>query len=455
VPPIGAWVRVSQQRLLAAPNVHARIDVPYDEPFRTAEVVSIEGEFVKLRTIAAKREDLCGTLRGADPSFEIHFFTEVDALQPVLREPKLVELDDGTKLAFAAGVPVDLSGSEPSLQLGGASFFVPLAKHEIGWWFPAVPTQPPAASTSSWRGSKPLHYGERSIEADGPPFVDVRDQRRLDDGNTLLTFADACGQFTLRVEGEMPIGSGGRGLYQMKGPKNANLHGRNVDADMAARNAGILAIMAEQNGGWAERDCSPIHEAPAGVAVTWRDSGNIAGVTRASVELPNDAQELDGKLCFTTDDLAVCISSDLLTRKDEPDCVPVSNGFMPLDGAGAGNPGVVGRQGSRVEMSTPQVTPGLDPEIVRRIVRAHINELRSCYNQGQVKQPQLAGSITIAFEIGATGKVTIASVQEATLEPADDGVTRCFAKAVKRWQFPKPSGASSVSVSFPFELLSL
>jgi Ca-activated chloride channel family protein len=56
-------------------------------------------------------------------------------------------------------------------------------------------------------------------------------------------------------------------------------------------------------------------------------------------------------------------------------------------------------------MSTPQVTPGLDPEIVRRIVRAHINELRSCYNQGQVKQPQLAGSITIAFEIGAPSRV--------------------------------------------------
>lgn len=458
--PVGAWVRVSQQRLLSAADVSARLDIASDEPFRIAEVVAVEGEFVKLRTLVAEPEVLCATTRGAEPNFEIHFFAEVDALQAVLREPKVVEFDDGTRLELAAGVPVDLSGPEPSVQLDGANLVVPLAKHEIGWWFlAAAPGQARDASSSSWSQSRPLHYGERSVEPHGPPFVVVRDWRALDDNNTLLTFADACGRFTLRVEGEVPSPTRS-GLYSMKGPRDAiPAMARNFDPDMAARNAGILGVMARENESWGLA-CGPRFEAPPGVALTWQDSGNIAGVTRTKVLLPKDAHEGDGKRCFTADDLAVCIASDLLVRKESGvDCDPDAARFGLLsDDADADDPAgprYGADRGPEVRLLNAQVSPGLDPDIVRRIVRAHIDELRSCYNTGKTKQPQLAGSVTIAFEIGAKGKVASSTVHESTLTPDDAAVPSCFAKAIKRWQFPRLTGVKSVSVTYPFELLSL
>jgi hypothetical protein len=451
--PVGAWVRVSQKRLLSAANVNARIEIPFGMPFRVAEVVAVEGEFVELRTLVAKPEDLCATTSGVDPNFEIHFFTEIDALEPVLVTPKIVEFGDGTKLEFAAGVPVDLSGPEPSLQLGSANFMVPLAKHEIGRWFPPVPAQSPAAPRAFWTRVRPLYYGERSVHPDRPPFVDVRDWQLLDERNTLLTFADACGQFTLRVENVVPR-SARSDLHEVEGlippiPKMA----RNFDPDLAAHYAGILGVVPSDDGSRGLA-CGQRFEAPPGVVVTWEDSGNIAGVTRANVSLPKGAHESAGKLCFTTDELALCIASDLLTRTDGPPCAERS-GIVPrvFDGGNPLGRGNGDKQGAQVRQLKAEVSPGLDVAIVRRIVRAHIDELQRCYDAALKTQPQLVGSITIAFEINSKGKVPSSKVHESTLSPADEALLKCFTKAVNRWIFPKPSGVDSVSVTYPFELL--
>lgn len=96
------------------------------------------------------------------------------------------------------------------------------------------------------------------------------------------------------------------------------------------------------------------------------------------------------------------------------------------------------------------VTGELDRDIIRRIVRAHINEVRSCYNAGLALDPQLAGRVAINFVIGPDGYVTSAVVQENTL--SDLEVARCIAKAVETWRFPKPSGGGNVVVTYPFNL---
>jgi hypothetical protein len=448
-PPVGAWVRVRQEDLTW--DGETRFAVASGDPYRIAEVLAIEGKFVKLRTIAAKREDLCDTTSGTDPDFEIHFFVQLDALRPVLVTPKLVEFDDGTKLAFAVGVPVDLSEPEPSLQLGGENFIVPLTKQEIGWWFPAAPAQPPADPGFLWSLSKPLHYGERSIEPWGPPFDDFRDSRIVG-SNTFLTFADACGEFTLRIEGDVPRSKSG--LYVLKGPKDAIPQMANVDPEVARR-AALLGIPASEAESWG-LVCGPTFEAPAGVALTWQDSAFIAGVTRRKVQLPRTAQESAGKLCFTTGGMAVCIASDLLTSTGGRDCLSFGEGqtleSLYIDPGG----GLTGREAGEdvkdgeVRQLKAEVSPGLDADIVRRVVRAHINELRSCDKSSRAKQPELAGTITIAFEIAASGKVSSSTVQESKLTPAEEALPTCFAKAVKRWQFPKPTGADPVRVTYPF-----
>jgi biopolymer transport protein ExbD len=128
---------------------------------------------------------------------------------------------------------------------------------------------------------------------------------------------------------------------------------------------------------------------------------------------------------------------------------------------GLGNTGLIGKgdnpgagfggQGkSTVRQDKAQVKGTLDADIIRRIVRAHINEVRSCYNAGLTKNPELEGRVTIDFVIASTGKVGVSKLAENTL--SDDNVGHCIAKAVKRWTFPKPRDGGMVEVSYPFQL---
>jgi TonB family protein len=52
--------------------------------------------------------------------------------------------------------------------------------------------------------------------------------------------------------------------------------------------------------------------------------------------------------------------------------------------------------------------------------------------------PALAGTVSVRFDLAASGEVTQATVAESTLP--DEAVAACIAKAVKRWTFPKSPG---------------
>jgi len=99
-----------------------------------------------------------------------------------------------------------------------------------------------------------------------------------------------------------------------------------------------------------------------------------------------------------------------------------------------------------VRQAKADVWGALDKEVIRRVVRAHINEVRHCYNQGLAVDPNLKGRVVIEFLIGPVGVVTFVHVKENLV---DATVGECVAQAVKRWAFPKPTG-SSVQVTYPF-----
>ena len=65
--------------------------------------------------------------------------------------------------------------------------------------------------------------------------------------------------------------------------------------------------------------------------------------------------------------------------------------------------------------------------------RAHVNELRYCYELGLKKDPKLTGSITLKFVISKTGTVTSSTL---TGKMGQTTVEACSVKAVKRWKFP-------------------
>ena len=93
----------------------------------------------------------------------------------------------------------------------------------------------------------------------------------------------------------------------------------------------------------------------------------------------------------------------------------------------------------------------LPKEEIRRVIREHIADVKTCYSKRLGDHPQLAGTVNIRFVIATTGDVTDSSVQSTTL--GDVQAEECIADAVLRWKFPRPAGGV-VSVTYPFTLKS-
>ena len=103
----------------------------------------------------------------------------------------------------------------------------------------------------------------------------------------------------------------------------------------------------------------------------------------------------------------------------------------------------------------PEVVPGtvkvhgsLDKEIIRRIVRQHMNEVKFCYDQELARKPTLAGRISVQFAISPVGQVITSVMQSTSMD--DARVENCVVNAVRRWEFPKPTGGGIAIVLYPF-----
>ena len=129
-------------------------------------------------------------------------------------------------------------------------------------------------------------------------------------------------------------------------------------------------------------------------------------------------------------------------------------------GHGRGGPGYGGTGVGTLTMHhktrVPEVVPGivtgsgtLDKEIIRRIVRRHLNEVRFCYEQALPRHPTLAGRAVVQFTIGKDGQVLASVLQSSTLGLAS--VESCVVGAVKRWPFPAPERGGLTIVSYPFQ----
>ena len=121
-------------------------------------------------------------------------------------------------------------------------------------------------------------------------------------------------------------------------------------------------------------------------------------------------------------------------------------------GYGRGAGGLGGRRAHAPDVvpGTAQVRGSLDKEIIRRIIRRHLNEVRFCYEKELMHKQDLYGRVMIQFTISGTGQVVASVVQNSTMNKPN--VEQCIAQAVRRWEFPKPQGGGIVIVSYPFVL---
>jgi len=118
-------------------------------------------------------------------------------------------------------------------------------------------------------------------------------------------------------------------------------------------------------------------------------------------------------------------------------------------GRGAGSLGGRRAFAPEVAQGEANVRGALDKEIVRRIVRRHMNEIKYCYEQQLARFPGLAGRVVVQFTIGGNGDVIASVLQSSTV--ANGALETCIVQAVHRWLFPSPHGGL-VIISYPFVL---
>jgi Ca-activated chloride channel family protein len=121
-------------------------------------------------------------------------------------------------------------------------------------------------------------------------------------------------------------------------------------------------------------------------------------------------------------------------------------------GSGYGHGGGGGSSSaSQVRSARPQIMGSIDKDLIRRIVRAHLNEVRTCYETALAKDPNVAGRVVITFVIDADGTVASATVKSDTT--GDVALGNCIAKRVTKWSFPRSGGGGTTTISYPFVLM--
>ncbi|MBL8942529.1 MAG: energy transducer TonB, partial [Myxococcales bacterium] len=126
----------------------------------------------------------------------------------------------------------------------------------------------------------------------------------------------------------------------------------------------------------------------------------------------------------------------------------LGSGGLGAIGSGSGAGAGTKRKRPKASAGSGTVVGSLDKDETRRVVHRHANEVKYCYERALVKDPTLAGKVTIAFTIDPAGLVSTASIKDDTL--ADASVGKCIVKAVQRWTFPKPVGGGMVVAKYPF-----
>lgn len=235
--------------------------------------------------------------------------------------------------------------------------------------------------------------------------------------------------------------------FAMEGPKDAApMLARNRTAVVEARRAGILGMIEQDSGHFLASPTGGAFAVGNDDADVW---GNLVGteigesIGAGALGLAGTGRggggQAEGLIGLGTVGLS-CGSRD---------CSGRGNGQGYSRGSGAGFE-TREKNKPRPRLGKAVIRGALDKDIIRRVVRAHINQVTHCYNQGLIKDPTLRGRVAIQFTIGGTGKVPLAVVSSTSVDDANVG--NCIAKAVKRWTFPKPDGGATVMVTYPFML---
>jgi hypothetical protein len=104
---------------------------------------------------------------------------------------------------------------------------------------------------------------------------------------------------------------------------------------------------------------------------------------------------------------------------------------------------------SKVRVGAVTVEGALPPEVIQRIVRQQMGRFRLCYDSALREQPDLSGTVSVAFVIDAQGAV--GNVTPKGPSPSNAAFTSCMARSFSGMSFPAPE-KGVVHVTCPVHL---
>jgi len=102
----------------------------------------------------------------------------------------------------------------------------------------------------------------------------------------------------------------------------------------------------------------------------------------------------------------------------------------------------------------PSEPPAAAPsgrDSIQTTIRSHLSEVRGCYEAELARAPDLAGRLTVAFDIDPAGTVLDARVEDTTLPGAPgERVGACILRHLRTWTFAPPESGALTTVRYPF-----
>lgn len=97
----------------------------------------------------------------------------------------------------------------------------------------------------------------------------------------------------------------------------------------------------------------------------------------------------------------------------------------------------------------------IDREAVRRVVRAHLNQIQACYTRelnklDRLHRSQLEGKVVLKWEIVEKGAAKNVKVLSTTLN--NTSIEQCMRERLATWQFPEPPPGLIGEITYPFLL---
>ncbi|MBX3189626.1 MAG: AgmX/PglI C-terminal domain-containing protein [Labilithrix sp.] len=186
----------------------------------------------------------------------------------------------------------------------------------------------------------------------------------------------------------------------------------------------------------------PVETTPPGASVHRLDRGFHARLCAPTpCEITVDRNDLDGMV------VSLELPGYASGQAHVKDVADVPGGTLMLDfGPRTSASPPAPRSFPKLRQGSMQVSGGLPPEVIQRIVRQNFGRFRLCYEKGLGARADLRGRVATKITIDASGAV--ASAVDAGSDLPDASTVSCVVRAFDSLSFPQPEGGS-VTVVYP------